>query len=601
MIVMLRTSFQKGTRIRQTIAVPLQYLKHRNSRPFAQRSRLLLLPPASPRPQLPFLHAPSHASYTGNGKFQLSRLISTETQRTIRDTTYGGIKVYFVLTFATVCVFSVVVGVSQWRLERTYPTPDEWRFFTRWAYRVAAALEDDEGKGSPPDWPQVGPAWRECLTRLEEIGKTDRQGLKQMNASLELEGVPLWDATEKSEHWRRGYFEVVMGCGRAAEHLQGWYKDESRPGSRPVRAEVIVGPSNLDPRPLPPEQGPAPREEHCKPVMEAPDLFYHRIINSKGFSRRQRLLAILALADFLDYQGIRLDAEQYYRDGLDLASSAFPEPEKIVDINLGVIKGKASTVSDNVLLASTALAVHYARHADTTKALPIFLSALRATRECNSLKDPAAFDLGSASTTPVKPPSWIDSIADLLKDRPYPPAPPSGDEPLEATAESCLEATLLAYVGEILFASAKTNKERLSGIAWTKDAADLAESRAGQISKEQARNERLGIPQQRFLAGRSHNDTKACQQCLETGLTNLQTMLSQMIQREGEPTLGRESQTRGWFSWLSGNARTKRIPETWEQELADVNVRLEKLREERIHQMMMGQAGGARAGLPRLR
>ncbi|KAF2229867.1 hypothetical protein EV356DRAFT_455058 [Viridothelium virens] len=598
---MLQTSFQKSTRIKQSITVPLQFPKHRNSRPFAQRTRLLLLPPATPRPQLPFLYAPSRGSYTLNGKFQLSRLISTETQRTIRDTTYGGIKVYLVLTFATVCLFSVVVGVSQERLERTYPTPDGWRFFTRWAYRVAAALEDDEGKGSPPDWPQVGPAWRECLNRLEEIGKTDGQGLERMNASLELEDVPLWDATKKSEDWRRGYFEVVMGCGRAAEHLQGWFKDETRPGSRPVPADVIVGPSNLDPRPLPPEQGPAPREEHCKPVMEAPDVFYHRIINSKGFSRRQRLQAILALADFLDYQGNQWDAERYYRDGLDLASSAFSEPEKMVDRNLGVIKGEASAVSDNVLLASTALAVHYARNADTTQALPIFLSALRAIRECNSLRDSAVLALDSASTIPVKPRSWVDNMIDLVKDRPYPPPPPSGDEPLRASSESCLEATLLAYVGEILFATSKTNHDRVSGIAWTKDAADLAESKAGQISREQARNERLGSPQQRFLASRSHNDIEACQQCLETALTNLQTMLSQMTQKEVEPASQRESQTRSWFSWLSGNSRSEISPERWEEELADVNVRLEKFREERIHQMMTGQAGGGRAGLPRLR
>ena len=589
---MLRKSPYRGLKSSLSKFVSTQFPKHRGSRPFAQHTRRFLLPLVSPRPQLPFLHAPSHGSHPRNWKVQLSRLINTETQRTIRDTTYGGLRWYVGLTVATLCLFSVFTGVTQWRLERIYPTPPEWRFFTRIAYRDAAAVEDDEGNGSPVDWPQVGPAWRKCLAKLEESGKSDAQELTRVETGLELKDVPVWDATRKSEQWKRGYFEVVMGCGRASERLLGWYQDETRPFSRPVPGDVIIGPSNLDPRPLPPEQGTPPKEENCKPVMEAPQVFYQRVINGKGFSRRQQLFATLALADYLDSQKNHTDAEHYYRDGLDLACSVLPNPEKSVDRNTGVIKENASQVSNNMLLASTALAVHFARTANTAGALPIFLSALRATREGN-------FPQGSPELDFARPPSLMDTIMDFLKDRPYPPPPPSGDEPLGRPSESCSEPSLMAYVGEILFVTSKTNKDREQAIAWTKDAADLAESRASQISKDRARKEQFKGPRQRLVAEGIDSDVEVCRQCLGLGLTNLQTMVLQMIQRDTDHGAREGKETKSF--WPGDSAAPSLSASRWGKELEVVATRLERFKEEQIQRMMAGQAGGKPIGFPRIR
>ena len=597
---MLRSSLYWGKR--PTISCNLfpKLRKQRDSRPFAKHTQLLLLPPVSPRPQLPFLHVPSHGSYSRNGRFRLYRLISTDTQRTIRDTATGGFKVFLVLIGATVCFFSVISGIIQFRLERIYPTPHEWPFFTRWAYREAIALEDDEGKGSPIDWPQVGPAWRACLARLEETGGADYKNLEPIETGLELKDIPVWDATQKSEQWKRGYFEVVMGCGRAAEHLAGWYQDTTRPTSRPVPADVIVGPSNLDPRPLPPEQGSPPREENCKPVMESPDTFYRRITDSKGFSRRQRLLATLALADYLDFQGNQADAEHYYGDGLVFACSLLPEPEKTVNTSTGVIQGKASVVSDNMLLASTALGVHYARTANTAAALPIFLSALRATQEGNSTPISAEPAPASLSSAPQKPPSTVDKIIEYLQERPYPPPLSSGDEPLRRSSETCSEPMLLVYIGEILFATSKTDKDRERGIAWTKEATDLADSRASQISKALAHEEQLGKPQQRFLAERNNSNVEACLQCLELGLTNLQKMVSRMVQREKEHDTTEWNKTKSWASWFGGSSESRESTNRWQKEQEDVATRLQKFGEERVQEMMAGQAGGKPVGMPRI-
>ncbi|KAI9689210.1 MAG: hypothetical protein M1822_000948 [Bathelium mastoideum] len=529
-----------------------------------------------------------------------TKTTATISSRTfIRDVTYGGFKVYILLTAGTICLFAIGNGVIQLRLERIYPTPHDWRFFTRWEYRIAAALEDDEGKGSPVDWSEVGPKWRDCLARLEEVNKVDGQGLERIDKGLELKDVPIWDARKKSEQWRRGYFEVVMGCGRAAEHLLGWYQDVTRPLARPVRGDVIVGPSNLDPRPLPPGQGPPPREEDCKPVMEAPDAFYQRIIRSKGFSRKQQLLATLALADYLDFQGSHADAEHYHRDALDLACSALHEPENHVDVRTGAITGKASAISSNVLAASTALAVHYARTANTAAALPIFLSALRTIRESNHGPDSINIIATSAPTNPPKGRSTMNSVIDYLKDHPYPAPRSTGDEPLATPSGSCLEASLLAYIGEILFVTAKNGKDRARGIAWTKDAADLAESRVSQILQAQAAIEKTGNAQNRFLAERNENDVQPCRECLELGLTNLQRMIEKMMQIAGDGAED-EQKSRGWYAWLGGGSKATTSGNRWEQEQEKVDARLEKLRDEQLQNMMQGRAGGRPFGLPRL-
>ncbi|KAI9708725.1 MAG: hypothetical protein M1820_003680 [Bogoriella megaspora] len=510
----------------------------------------------------------------------------------IKQTAYGGVQVYLGLLGITICAVSIFYGYLQERWERIYPTPPEWRFFTKWAYREAAAMEDGEGRGRPPNWAQAGPQWENCLRKLEDTGTLDGRGLQPLEHSLPLENVPAWDATDKSEEWKRGYFEVAMGCGRAAEHLRGFYRDRTRPDAPPVPADAIVGPSNLDPRPLPKQLGPPPREENCEPAMDAPDQFYLRIINSKGFSRRQQLLATLALADYWSFVGDQTAAEELYRNGLEMVSSSLGDAGKVVDTQRGVILDSAGPITPNALLATTALAVHHATQGNISEALPIFLSGLRALRQ-HSITDKGIYAAEAESRTKseisAKEPSLMEMASEFLKTPPYPPPRLSGDEPLESDSAKCSEARLLAYIGEILFAGAKSDKDRERALNWAKDAADLAESRSIELREQNVQRNKKAADKRRFLTEKDENGIEACSQCLEVGLTNLETMVSQMLRRQSEKE---ENASRGWLALLGFGTKQADATKYWQHELDVVSLRLGTFKEQQVQDLMAKEAGG---------
>src|ERR1700712_938682 len=103
-----------------------------NIRHFARNPHRLRLSPVSPRPQLSFLTSPTNAQQRQRpGQWQLSRLITTEQKRkikqqawdTTRHLTYMGIFSVFGLTLAWWVVHEM--------LEREFPTPHEWSLFSR--------------------------------------------------------------------------------------------------------------------------------------------------------------------------------------------------------------------------------------------------------------------------------------------------------------------------------------------------------------------------------------------------------------------------------------------------------------------------------------
>jgi hypothetical protein len=155
-----------------------------------------------------------------------------------------------------------------------------------------------------------------------------------------------------------------------------------------------------------------------------------------------------------------------------------PAPAASIDIKTVTIKAGAPMVTENLLAASTAMAIHRAQMADTATALPIFLSVLRARRAApfdvkkrvttaTSKKERPQTDLGVMK-------AHLDSVYALLKAAEYPKPAPTGDEPAVRTLDNvCEEAGLMAYVGEILFSISTSQREL--GWSWTRDTLDMAE------------------------------------------------------------------------------------------------------------------------------
>ena len=110
----------------------------------------------------------------------------------------------------------------------------------------------------------------------------------------------------------------------------------------------------------------------------------------------------------------------------------------------------------------------------------------------------------------------------------------------------------MAYVGEILYATAKNEAGREDGLSWTREAVDVAE--------EELR--------QRWIGNEAR---KTCKQCLSTGLSNWRAMVSKLAKEErqrkkqGLPLLEAPATTSGWFGWGSSSEtpaeQSKRIEE----------------------------------------
>ena len=142
-------------------------------------------------------------------------------------------------------------------------------------------------------------------------------------------GKTVFDVSAKSEAWKEGYYGCLMGGARAAENLEGWVRDTTRNIAFP--GEMMIGPSNPRPKPVPYGAYSAPFEENCVEAFESPETFYRKILETKGFNTRQRLDTAIAYADWLDFKGLPVKAKAIYDFALNEAVAALPPGVDLID------------------------------------------------------------------------------------------------------------------------------------------------------------------------------------------------------------------------------------------------------------------------------
>ena len=500
------------------------------------------------RPQLPFLSSPSRRP--------IVRFLTTERKQWIKEEVWKAGKYTLVLWTGTFLVVVMAFGVHQEYLDRKFPSPHEWSWVTRRDFRTTRWGEDDEDGDVSINWAQTGHSYRLLLKRLEDPN-IDGAGLQdQDEGGILVTGIGKtgFDISKKPESWRRGYYEVLMGAARAAEHVDGWVRDKTRNIAFPPN--VVIGPSNPNPRPVRPGQGSAPREEDCERLFEPPETYYVRILTTQGFTEKQRVDAALAYATWLDFKGTPNTAFEMYKWALDIATSSSTSPKPINDKTTFVLNTDAGLPSANVLAATTALAVHHAVNSNLNLALPIFLSILRARK---SLPD-APTTMRSTLTPDEESGSLWKTAMSLVRSAiiapPYPPPPDDGTTPPQRTPkERCEEAGVMTYVGEILYASKQSKTSREDGLAWTREAVDIAE--------EELR--RKGIDKE---------GKETCKQCLEVGLGNWMTMVAKLAREEKESKIGKSS---GWLGF--GGETQQDVKGRWESEEQVIQERMRRANE----------------------
>lgn len=425
--------------------------------------------------------------------------------------------------------------------ERRNPTPGEWSYSARSLLRGARSRirQGKDGGVGILDWAKVGTEFRYCLALLEDPTK-DGKGVEGVHEEG-LEGVVrALDVSGKSWPWRAGYFEVVMGCAAAAEHLDGMVADVTR-GGMVFPKEVVVGPGNPDPRPVPGYMEAAPLEENCVRPFAKPETYYMRILTGVGFTSRQRIDAALGYANWLEYQGTEASAGEMYAWAVDMAREALPSnPDAIIDRHSNVLKFEedATGASYNLLRTTTAFAIHSARRGDVQTALPILLSVLRARRAAPVSPFPISPDAPPTTEPKTDYGKAFDFAAQLVKPTPFPPPPASGDDPLMRASgkPGCEEAELMLYIGEILFATSAQSDE---GLGWTKQAVNIAdatlhapEDKNALLSEQAARDEK-----------------QKCRECLTAGLSNWETMLLRLRDKQAAGAEREGPRDAGWFEW----------------------------------------------------
>jgi hypothetical protein len=507
---------------------------------------------------LPFLSPPNRRP--------IARFLTTDRKRWIKDEVWRAGKYTTVLWTLAGLLFMMAFGVQQEWLERKFPSPREWSWVTRKDFRSTKWDEDaDDERGGLVDWARTGEGFRTLLKRLEDP-KIDGKGLEEVDdGGILVAGIGKmgYDISKKSEPWRRGYYEVLMGAARAAEHLDGWVRDKKRNVAFPKN--VVIGPSNPNPRPVPPGAKSAPREEDCEPAFEFPEIYYMRILTTQGFNEKQRMDAALAYGAWLDFKKTPEAALEMYKWALDIATAN--SPKQIVDPATGILNANAGIPSANVLSATTALAVHHAINSNLNVALPIFLSVLRARK---SLTD--APTVRSASTPGEEDGGLLKTVTSLAKSAlmppEYPPPPDDGTTPpLRGPKERCEEAGIMTYLGEILYASKTSKTSKEDGLAWTREAVDVAE--------EELRGKRI-----------DKEGKKTCKQCLEVGLGNWGTMVAHLAREEEKEAEGQKTKTRSWLGF--GGENPKEFPGRWKSEEQVVRERTR-----RASEFLGNPAGGA--------
>ena len=365
-----------------------------------------------------------------------------------------------------------------------------------------------------------------ALNQLEDPN-IDGQGIQEREeGGIYIDGVGKtgYDITAKSEQWRRGYYEVLMGCAECAEHLVGWVRIIGERFAWPQ--EVVLGPSNPDPQPVLPGSLPAPRDDEIEPAFYPPETFYMRILTTEGFNQKQKMDAALGYGVWLDHQGLESAAMNMYQWALDIAMST--SPEGIIDRATEILSSSVGLPSQNLLSATTALAVHHALHQRVTTALPILVSVLRARKslplpEISQSAISNAYDMGPSQGFQ----KYLEQLKEIIISPDYPSPPPDGTAPpIRDSQERCEEAGVINYIGEILFTLAKSKAEKEEAVSWIREAVDITQGEfRGKTWKEK-------------------ETWKLCVDCLVTAMHNWQAMI---VKGSNEEKLKVKKEGKGWF------------------------------------------------------
>jgi hypothetical protein len=488
--------------------------------------------------------------------------ISATQKKFIKETARLSVR-YSILIFLLTSCFSVAsLGILSEQQERAFPSPHEWSLITRFRFRRGKwwqVPENNEDEGFP-NWARVYSELQYALNRLEDPGKDGAGLAEQEEGGILVPGVGKagFDITGKSDEWRQGYYEVLMGMAGAAERLDGWVTDKWR---RNVWApEFVPSPSNSRPKAVLPGMPEVPDEDHRVPAAEAPETFYLKIITTRGFTTRQRLSAALGYADWLSFRKLPDSAEEMYRWALDIAIAGLPtpDPSSVINQETGVLSSTApeETITPNIVYAATNLAIFMAEQRRITSALPVFISLLRARL--------AAPEAPKPTESPKKDSSLLGTLLSLLAEPDYPPVAPSGDEPLLRTeTDRCEEAALKNYIGEILFATAgSSSAQRQQGLSWIRDGVSTAKIAQG------------------FETIKAQDEIrKKCEQCEEVGLEAWGKVMTYLAAeaREQRDTAHAGGLT-GWWWKIKGTQGLDERVEDLEGEEEGVTLRLNKLR-----------------------
>jgi len=118
----------------------------------------------------------------------------------------------------------------------------------------------------------------------------------------------------------------------------------------------------------------------------------------------------------------------------------------------------------------------------------------------------------------------------------------------------------MTYIGEILYASNKSTVGREEGLAWTREAVDIAD--------EELRSKAI------------NNDKEArktCKACLETGLGNWDKMVSKLAREERERKIKAPAKVNTWLGF-GGEIPAESVGR-WESEELVVQERAKRARD----------------------
>lgn len=469
---------------------------------------------------------------------------------------------YSILIFlASSCVSIAGMGILSEQQERAFPSPHEWSLITRFRFRRGKwwqVPENNEDEGFP-NWARVYDELDHALGRLEDPD-SDGAGLaEQEEGGILVPGVGKagYDITAKSEEWRQGYYETLIGMAAAAERLEGWVTDKWR---RYVWApEFVESKSNPRPKAVLPGMPEVPDENNRVAASDNPESFYLKIITTKGFTTHQRVTAALGYADWLSFKKLPDSAEEMYRWALDIAISGLPVPDvsAVIDRKTAVLSSTApkELVTPNIVYAATNLATFLAAQGRVAASLPILVSLLRARL--------------SADAAPLSPSnkaqdaSLVGTILSLLKEPDYPPVPQSGDEPLlRHEKDRCEEAALKNYIGEILFATASAPEQRQQGLSWVRDG--VSTSKIAQSLDPISGNDEL---------------RKKCEKCEEVGLESWGKIMTYLAaEARGKQETATSGGLTGLIWKVRGTQKLVEDVENLEGEEEGVVMRLNKLR-----------------------